>query len=266
MIGFIKTILKLYIVRDLIRGRGLIVGLLGIAVWILLFTIPVTLFKTPETSAGDVSANIFVSIMVFLSYALAAWDWASELRSMVAMGVLEYILASGKSILAVYIGLIPVSIVWLIVSLITVYPILSLLSSPPTLTIHSPISLVLGVLSFLQVLVAHAIILGGTILSTGISGPIIEILGWLIPIVTGGFTPVSGMPPPLRIIALSTPYSYPVELLRYSIVGVGTVLPLNLMVPIGLAYSFLFLLLSILYLRYVIRRMMVEGIRSISMH
>jgi ABC-2 type transport system permease protein len=244
----------------------LIVGLLGISVWILLFTAPINLFKPPDTPIEYVSANIFVSILVFLSYSMAAWDWASELRSIAVTGVFEYMLASGRSILILYIGLAPISILWLSVSLVAVYFMLSLLSSPPILAIYSPIALTIGVLSLLQVLLAHAIILGGTILSTGISGPIMETLGWLIPIATGGFTPISRMPPLLQIVALSTPYSYPVELLRYSIVNVETVLPLSFMIPISLAYSSLYLLAGTAYFRRQIRRIMVEGVKSISMH
>ncbi|MCX8161621.1 MAG: ABC transporter permease [Candidatus Bathyarchaeota archaeon] len=231
-----------------------------------MFTIPVTLFKPPDTPIGYVSANIFLSVTVFLSYSLATWDWASELRSIAVAGVLEYMLVSSRSILTIYIGLIPVSTVWLLLSLITVYAIFSFLSLPPILSIHSPLFLAIGILSFLQVLVAHAIMLGGTILSADVSGPIMEMLGWLLPIVTGGFTPLSSMPPQLRIVALSTPYSYPVELLRYSILGLETALPLNLMVPISLAYSLVFLLSSLLYFKRVILKMMVEGIRSIGMH
>ncbi|MEM2739717.1 MAG: ABC transporter permease [Candidatus Bathyarchaeia archaeon] len=244
----------------------MIVGLLGIAVWLSLFTAPITLFRPLDTPIGYVSANIFLSVIVFLSYSLATWDWASELKSIAVTGVLEYMLTSGRSILTIYIGLIPVSTVWLILSLITVYAIFSFLSIPPVLAIYSPLFLAIGILSFLQVLVAHTIILGGTILSTGISGPVMEVLGWILPIVTGGFTPISSMPPPLQIIALSTPYSYPVELLRYAILGVEMVFPLNLMIPMSLVYSPLFLLSSILYFRHVIRRMMVEGIRSISIY
>jgi ABC-2 type transport system permease protein len=265
LIELVKTLLKLYIARDLVRGRGLIISLLSISIWIILFTAPINLFKPPDTPIEDVSTNIFVSILVFLSYSMAAWDWASELMSIAVTGVFEYMLASGRSILILYIGLVPVSFLWLSVSLVTVYFMLSLLSSPPILAIYSPLVLAIGVLSFLQVLVAHAIILGGTILSTGMSGPIIETLGWFIPIATGGLTPISRMPQPLRIVALSTPYSYPVELLRYSIMNVETALPLSYMIPISLAYSSLFLLAGITYFRCQIRRIMVEGSKSIGM-
>ncbi|MEM4461487.1 MAG: hypothetical protein QW695_01265 [Candidatus Bathyarchaeia archaeon] len=182
---------------------------------------------------------------------------------MTTSGVLEYILSSGRSILIIYIGLIPVSTILLLASTLIVYVVLSILSLPPILTIHSPPYLVVGILLFLQVLLAHAVVLGSLILSVGVSGPVMEVLGWILPIATGGFTPISNMPQPLQIIALSTPYSYPVELLRYSILGIETILPLDLILPISLAYSLLFLLSSILYFKYTIRKIMMRGIGSI---
>lgn len=265
MIELVKTVFKAYFTREFIRSRGLVFGLTGMAVWISLFVAPIALFKPPGVPAGLMSAYTFTAILVFSSYSIATWDWAWEVRNLLVTGVLEYLLSSGRSLILIYLGLIPVSLIWLSISLTLVYGILSILTAPPALTVSFP-TILAAVAAFTLVLWAHALILGGATLSVGTSGPVMEFISWILPLATGGLTPVSSMPQPLRLLALLTPYSYPAELVRYALLDAEPILPAAYTLLVAILYGSVFLGSAILYFKLQIRKVLKEGVVSVGMY
>lgn len=264
VVGFLrsaKAVLTAYFVSELIRSKGLTYGLLSLAVWLSMFTVPVSLFVRGET-ASVASAGALVGVSVFLAYSTATWDWAMLLRWLIQLGVLEYVIASGSPILAHYLGTVPVSVAWYLIALGIAYAIVSLFLGPPTIAVTDPIALTVGVCSLLLVLLGYSLLLGGTMLSAGTVGPVVEFVGWLLPISTGGLTPLELMPRPVQVIAYATPFSYPAELLRYSLGVSRPLIEPRLTVVISALYSVVFLALSALYLRYQMRRLLREGIKT----
>jgi len=155
---------------------------------------------------------------------------------------------------------------WMTTSLAIVYGILAILIAPPALTVADPILLLLSIILLLVVLFGHAMILGGTTISAGTSGPVMEMLGWILPIATGGLTPLANLPEPLRIFAIFTPYSYPAELLRHSLLGTPTVLELNNMIIIGVCYALVFFFIGIMFFKYQLKKMLREGPKTVGMY
>jgi len=255
------AVLKAYALSDLVRSRGLFYGLLGISLWILLLTLPITLFADPGNDPGFLSAQVFTGVMVFLFYSAATWDWAAEIRWMINDGRLEYYIASGSGFLPHYLGVMPVSLTWISLSLGATYLLLSLVLIPPVLAVRNWILLLYAFTLLIVTLLGYALILGGTILSAGASGAIMEFLGFILPVATGGLAPLTRLPQPLRVFALTTPFSYPAELLRHSLLGVPLVLSVEETTLYGGLYSLVFFTLSTLYFKYQLRKILREGVR-----
>ena len=76
------------------------------------------------------------------------------------------------------------------------------------------------------------------------------------------FTPLLLTPEPLRIVALFTPFSYPAEVLRYSIGISATLLPLPQMFIIGYTYALTFLSFGIALFNYGLRKILKEGVKA----
>ncbi len=260
------VIFRSYVITELLRNKGIIFGLLSLAVWMILFIVPISLFSPPGVDRGVASAYAFTAVLVFMSYSMAAWDWAWVIRWALANNILEYIIASGRSIFILYLGVMPVSIIWILLALITVYALLSALIAPPYIVVRDPLLLVMGLTIFAIVLFSHALILGGTIISAGTSGPVMEFISWLLPIATGGVVPLKNLPPQVQKIALATPYSYPAELIRYSLLGTETVLGVTTTLVIGIVYSLTFLAATLYYFERQLKKMLKEGPKSIGMY
>ncbi len=256
-----KAVFVAYFIGELVRSKGLTYGLLSLAVWLSLFTSPALLFARGE-AVGPLATRILVGMAVFLAYSTATWDWAMLLRWLVQLGVLEYVIASGSPLLSHYLGTVPVSVVWYLVALGIAYAVVSTFVGPPEIVLADLPALALGVCSLLLVLMAYSFLLGGTMLAAGTVGPIAEFIGWVLPIATGGLVPLAAMPRPLQLVAHLTPFSYPAELLRYSLGVSAPVLDPGATAVIGITYSAVFFAISYVYLSYQVKRMLKEGVRT----
>ena len=255
---------KLYTVSDIIRGKSGIISLAGISLWLTLLILPVSLFANPQIGLGRVAAFIFGGILVFNVYSVATWDWAWEIRKLINYNVLEYLIVSGKSPLMVYLGLIPVSLIWLLMIIVLGYGIVNVFIAQPRIAISDFKLFILAFTLLIIVVLSYALILASTILISGTSGAVVEIFSWILPLVTGGFTPLSLMPEPLRTIALLTPFSYPAELLRKTLNIYETILPIDTMFIIGYTYGLAFLTFSITLFKLGIRKTLKEGLKTLS--
>jgi ABC-2 type transport system permease protein len=186
------AVLRAYFTAELVRSRGLVYGLLSLAVWISVFVVPTTLFSE-EGATERVARGVLVGVAVFLAYSTATWDWAMLLRWLVQLGVLEYVLASGSPIISHFMGMIPVSLAWYSIALCIVYAVISLFVGPPRLVVLDPIALAIGIVTLLLVLLAYALLVGGALLTSGTPGPVVELVSWILPLAAGGFFPVRSM-------------------------------------------------------------------------
>lgn len=262
----IKAVLEAYLKAELIRERGAIFGFISLSLWLTLFLAPLTFFTKESAGTSLISGLVFIGILVFISYTMASWDWGWELRWLLYQGILEHVIVSGRDILILYIGIIPVSLIWLGSVGLMAYALLTILMGPPLLTIVNPLILTIGILLLILVLLSYALILGGTTIATGTSGPVVEFISWILPIATGGLTPLQNLPEPMRIFALCTPFSYPAELIRYSIGLSSTALDVYLELTIGLTYSVLFFISGLVYFRFQLRKILREGVKSVAIY
>ncbi len=266
MIEAVKAVLKAYVTAELIRRSGFLYSVLSMSLWILLFIAPISLFTPPNTDKGLIAGYAFLAVLVFSSYSTATWDWAWEIRWLIRNGILEYVVASGRNILVLYAGVAPISLTWLVLALGGTYLVLAAIMAPPAFLVTDPLILLAGLALLAIVLFAHSLILGGTVISVGTSGPVMELTSWILPIATGGLVPLVKLPIVAAEIALMTPYAYPAELIRNSLLGTPTLLPVNQTLIIGTAYGLAYLLLSIAYFQNQYHKMLKEGVRSIGMY
>ncbi len=261
-----KAVFLAYLRAELIRGKGALLGATSLMIWLVLFITPATLFRSPSTSLTEVSTKIFTSIAIFLSYLVATWDWGWELRWLNYQGILEYVLISGRGLITHYLGLIPISAIWFSITIALAYLMLSALISPPKIVITHPAYLVVGSLQLITVLLSYSLILGSLIVTTGSAGPVAEFIGWILPIATGGIVPLINLPAVIQQIALLTPFSYPAELIRYSLGISRTVVSVSTEALVGTAYSSAFLITAYLVLKYQLSKLRKEGVRSVAIH
>lgn len=256
-----KAVLVAYFISELVRSKGLVYGLLSLGVWLSIFVVPASLF-VGGGDTGLLATGILVGTAIFLAYSTATWDWAMLLRWLLQLGIFEYVITSGSPILSHYIGTVPVSITWYSIALGIAYMIIRTFIGPPHISVVDPVALIAGVSFLLLVLLAYSFILGGSVIAAGTAGPVVEFISWILPIATGGLVPVSAMPRFLQIVAYLTPFSYPAELLRYSLGVSRTILDPGTTLLVGATYSVLFLVLSAMYLRYQINKVLKEGIKT----
>ncbi len=261
----VKTVFVSYVKAELLRSKGFFFGLISLAIWLAVLMLPMTLFRDPETPASLISTYMFVGIAVFQAYSVSTWDWGWELRDSLFRGVLENVIVSGSSILVMYVGIIPISIGWLAISLSITYVMLSAIIAPPTLHVANPTLFLLGLVSLMIVLLAYAMILGSTLIASGTSGAVVEFVSWILPIATGGITPLANLPHTMRLIALLTPFSYPAELLRYSLGLTTLVIHEEIMIVTSTLYPTAFLVFSYFYFKKQLRKLLREGIKTVSL-
>lgn len=249
---------------DIIRAKGGIISLAGISLWLALMILPISLFANPQMKPEEVASFIFGGILVFNIYSVATWDWAWEIRKLINYGVLENLIVSGKNPLTIYLGLIPVSLIWLLLTAILGCIIIGAFIAPPKIFVLNMGIFILTFLLLITVVLSYALILASVILISGTSGAILEIFSWILPLATGGFVPLSFMPEYLRTAALLTPFSYPAELLRATLGIYSTILPINIMFVIGYSYAIVFFLFSVGLFKIGIRKVLKEGLKTLS--
>lgn len=260
-----KEVFMAYFKAELLRSKGIVFGFLSLSLWLSLFTAPLILFRPSTMPPETVGAYAFAAVLIFLSYSVATWDWAWQLRWLMFQGILEHVIASGRSILLLYVGIIPMSLMWYVAALSVTYFIIYLLLAPPALALLSPTALLVGISTMVTVLFAYSLLLGATTISTGTSGPMAEIVGWVLPIATGGLTPLSALPKVVQDVALLTPFSYPAELIRYSLGISEPVVDVNTLMITGPLYALAFLAISLVYFKYQLRKLLKEGIKTAAM-
>jgi len=260
-----RTVFVSYVKAELLRSKGFFLGLISMSAWLAILMLPMTLFRDPRTPADTISTYMFIGIAIFQAYSVSTWDWGWELRDSLFRGVLENVIVSGSSIFVMYVGIIPITISWLMLSLGITYLMLSVLVAPPSLQVADPALFSLGLISLAVVLFAYAMILGSTLISSGTSGAVVEFISWILPIATGGITPLANLPPSMRFIALLTPFSYPAELLRHSLGLASLVLPEEVMLVASVLYPTAFLAFGYFYFKIQLRKLLKEGVKTVSL-
>lgn len=265
-LAVIKAVFEAYFKAELIREHGAVLSILSLSLWLTMFLTPLWLFAPKSVNASLFGSFAFVGILIFVSYTMASWDWGWQLRWLLYQGILEYVMVSGRDILILYAGIIPVSLIWLSFVGLVAYAIITMLIGPPLLMVHDVLLLCIGIATLILVLLSYALILGGTTIAVGTSGPIVEFISWILPIATGGLTPLQNLPELLRIFALCTPFSYPAELIRYALGLSSTVMDVQLECFIGVLYAILFFIAGFTYFKLQLKKILREGIKSVAMY
>jgi ABC-2 type transport system permease protein len=256
--------LKAYLTSDLIRSKGFLFALLGIAMWLVLFVLPMIFFASEGQDRSVIAAYIFSGLVVFNLYMIATWDLGWEVRLLINQGVMDYIILTGRNPLIIYFGLVPLSLIWIMIIVTIGYGIVTAFIAPPKIMIVSPTELLLASALLMIVILGYALILASITMTAGTSGFIMELISWVLPIATGGFTPLSSLPWFMRTFALLTPFSYPAEALRYSIGVSEALISPGFIFTVGYIYAVIFFAGGLLAFRLSLNRVLREGFKTIA--
>jgi ABC-2 type transport system permease protein len=256
--------LRAYLTSDLIRSKGFLFALMGIAIWLVLFVLPMIFFAGEGQDRSVISAYIFSGLLVFNLYMIATWDLGWEVRTLINQGVMDYIILTGRNPLIIYFGLVPLSIIWIMIIVTVGYGIVTAFVAPPKIMIASPTELLLASGLLMIVILSYALILASITMSAGTSGFIMELISWVLPLATGGFTPLSSLPPAMRTFALLTPFSYPAEALRYSIGVSQALINPAFIFTVGYVYGVIFFAGGLFAFRLSLNKARKEGFKTMA--
>ena len=256
--------LRAYAISDLIRSKGLLFSFMGIAMWLILFILPLIFFAGEGYDKSTVATFIFSGLIVFNLYMVGTWDLGWEVRLLINQGIMEYLILTGRNPLIIYFGLIPLTIIWIGIVLAIGYWAVTLFVAPPRIVIVGFSELILASILLMLVILSYALVLASITMTAGTPSFIMELVSWILPIATGGFTPLSSLPSFLKVVALMTPFSYPAEALRYSIGASDPVMSPHLIFMIGYLYAILFLISALIIFKISLNKALKEGFKTVA--
>ena len=235
---------------------------LNSALWGLLFILPIALFAPQDKSLADISTFIFLGFIFFLTLSMSLWEVGFELRRQMMRGTLESMLATGHGPWLIVTGKLLHSLAYFVLDFLVFYAIISAMITPPQLALNNALALLIGIVGYMILLWGHAALMGSMIMVTGTSGPLFEIVNWIIPFATGMFAPPALLPEGMRAVALWTPFAHPCELIRASVTNAPTLLPVNALYVTALLAPLAYAALGFAALAYAHRKARREGLKT----
>ncbi len=230
------------------------------ALWGTLFILPMILFF----KASDIPLALAYAIIAFtMFYLLSTASWIGfNLRRRIMEGILENQLLHGLTLPELTLSSLLIGLIYQVVGLIVFTALIILVFGIPQFNFTSISSVCIGLIGLLILMWGHAGIIGASTLIAGTSGVIVELSSWIIPLASGMIAPLVAMPEPLKTIALVTPFPYPCEALRYGLLGVRTLLPLNMTLALGITAPLIYAVISYVLLMYTYTRIRKRGITT----
>ena len=186
------------------------------AMWVSIYVLGALAFTSPEKYSG-VAPFVFWAVFAWSLISTPVWVIGNWMGFYVNMGVYEEheiegvnhsIFLSVRVLPALMVSLLSAGVVGGFLALsVGVNPFGEV---DPVL-----LALSLSVLMVMSVLYSLVIAYAGLALST--PAPLLDIMNFFLFVAGGIAVPVADLPQPLRILAISTPYSHPAEIMRYSV-------------------------------------------------
>ncbi|MEB3846901.1 MAG: ABC transporter permease [Desulfurococcales archaeon] len=230
--------------------------------WVTIYVLGALAF-TPPSHYNAVVPMVFWAVIAWTFMSLSVWVIGNWVRFYISMGVYdEHELAGVDHAMFLSFRVIPLLILTILsVSVVALFIYIVTEVAP---TILNPGLLALSLAVILLQSTIYGLILAYASMVTEAPAPLLDFLNFFLFVAGGIAVPIQRLPGMLKALALLTPYSYPSELLRLSVVpGYKTYLPPALDAIVMTLYTTGLLLLFLLVRSRVREKARREGVRGI---
>jgi len=233
--------------------------LLATPLWMLMIIYPILLFLPGEQWKSRETYEFFYWGMVSWSIiSTALWSIGNAIRSEQQIGTLEQLFLTNADRVVLFIGRLVSSSISLIIDLVYMSIITYLLFNVSIRIVNPPFFL-LSIFFCLMTSLGFGSIYGALVLQVKSPGAISNILQFLFIALCGVFYPVTKLPEVARVLSYFIPFTYAIDLLRYSAMGTETVIPLEVELLISFISSTLLIGLGYYVIKRVERIAKVKG-------
>ncbi len=230
--------------------------------WVTIYVLGALAFTNPS-NYGIIVPMVFWAVMAWTLMSLPVWVIGNWVRFYIAMGVFdEHELAGVDHALFLSFRIIPLLI--LTIGTVSVVALFIYIVTGIVPAVLNPLMLLFSLSMILLQATIYGLILAYASMVTEAPAPLLDFLNFFLFIAGGIAVPIRQLPTPLRAMALLTPYSYPAEILRLSVVpGYETYLPIGLEIFSIFSYTLILLLILLIIRRKVSWKVRREGVRGI---
>lgn len=215
----------------------LIADIVSTPAWLVLFVLPVLLFLPKEQWSDPTTLNfIFWGFILWDVVAAGLWSFGMAIRREQQLGTLEFLMVTNANRAILFSRSLYPRVISLAASLLYVYAFFRALFSVDVM-LRNPLGVAAVLLIGLFTSLGFGLVYGALVFRFKNVGPLNNVLQFILFGLSGIFYPVSRMPEPLRIVALSLPFTYVVDLLRLYAMEYPTTLPPVVEWAVLLAYT-----------------------------
>lgn len=214
----VKTYLRypMWIISDLVASP----------LWLLLFIIPMLLFLPPEKWGDTTTYQYFYWGMVFFDIiSTSLWSFGNAIRREQEMGTLEYLFLSNANRIVLFATRFTTRLLSTSLSIVYLAALMWIMFGVQ-ITVHDQLLLLFSLILSLFVASGFGALYGAAVLKLKQTGPLSNILQFVLIGVSGIFFPVNRLPPQLQILAYASPFTYCIDLARCAAINTPTLLPL----------------------------------------
>ncbi|ABM81261.1 ABC transporter permease [Hyperthermus butylicus] len=221
------AIVYLHALRTWRYKYGFINAALTMFLWVAIYVLGVIIFM-PNEKLGEMMPHIFWgivawNIMTFTVLYTAGWT----IWFVVNVGLVEELMLHNTSIALFLSGrLITVAGQTAIMLPLLYMLVRHIAGQKPSLVKH-PLLLVYGLATMAIMALSYGLLLAALGLRLNIPGTLLDVTDFLLFLIGGIAAPVAMLPEPIRWIAIATPYSHAVEIIRYGATGLEPYLGLR---------------------------------------
>ncbi|GBC75660.1 hypothetical protein HRbin06_00980 [archaeon HR06] len=225
--------------------------------WFLFFLLALILF-TPESSSIYSLEYFFWGYVFVIFLASSMWGIGYEIRTEQLEGTIEQIFLAPINRLTIIIGRWSRTLV--MDSLIILYTMLLFkIFSKISFSISNPFLFTFSLILIQISILGLGFFFSGLALKIKNYSSLTTLLFISFTIICGVYFPPSSLPFPLNFISYSLPFTYLVDLLKYSTIEVPTILELKIELPLSLFLSLSSLLLGLTFFKKVERNLRIKG-------
>lgn len=216
-------------VKVYFRYPAWIIGdLLATPLWMLMLIYPILLFLPGEQWRSRETYEFFYWGMVSWSViSVALWSVGNAIKSEQQAGTLEQLFITNADRIILFIGRLASSSISLAIDLVYMSVIVYLLFGVSIKIIDIPL-FILSIIFCLLLSLGFGIVYGALVLQIKSPEAISNILQFFFLAFCGVFYPVTKLPEVVRPVSYFIPFTYAIDLLRYTTMGTETIVPLGI--------------------------------------
>ncbi len=221
----LKAILYLHALRTWRFKYSFINSTINIGLWVAIFILGALIF-VPKEEIPATAPYMFWGVVLWTVMSSSVWSVGGWTWFITSLGMYEEHTLHGTSLAALLSG--RSLTVATDTALITpvMYFLVQGVAGGDVRLISNPAFIAYGVIAMFIMSLAYGLTLSAVSMRIGVPGTLLDISNFLFLVIGGMTIPVSKLPGGMKYVALSIPFSYPSEVVRYGATGLPTYLPL----------------------------------------